>query len=146
MLKNMKRPQRPLMFDKVRKTYNAFELRGLWFLLSSLWNHRDVNIRRGEAKTAEVNVARNLKTKIFRIKTFFANSGSQHSLEGFPGQRGKATRYMVLGKLTLSRICDGKLRKDPLLQNSDLIQDLLSVAALGRQRQQQQGGDLGTRF
>ena len=111
-----------------------------------LWNHRDVNIRRGEAKTTEVNVARNLKTKIFRIKTFFANSGSQHSLEGFPGQKGKATRYMVLGKLTLSRICNDKLRKHPLLQNSDLIQDLFRVAALGRQRQQQQGGDLGTRF
>ena len=53
---------------------------------------------------------------------------------------------MVLGKLTLSRICDDKLRKDPLLRNSDLIQDLFRVAALGRQRQQQQGGDLGIRF
>ena len=63
MLKNMKRPQRPLMFDKVRKTYNAFKSKGLRLLLSSLPNHRDVNIRRGEAKTAEVNVARNLKIK-----------------------------------------------------------------------------------
>ena len=64
MLKNMKRPQRPLMFDKVRKTCNAFKSKGLRLLLSSLPNHRDVNIRRGEAKTAEVNVARNLETKI----------------------------------------------------------------------------------